>query len=82
MNFCLGIFWPQSWQLRVILASACTSQKGWESIVLSVIYAKWGKEPVWRETLRNKLVHVEWLMSAGWWKLTGCQAWLLSFYLN
>ena len=47
-----------------------------------VIYAKWGKGHVWWEKLCNKLMHVEQLMSSGWWKLTWWIASLLSFYLN
>lgn len=36
------------------------------------IYAKWGQGHVWKESVWNKLIHVQWLMSVGWWKLTGC----------
>lgn len=49
---------------------------------LVVVYAKWGKGRVWREKFCNRVMHVEQLMSAGWWRLTWCTAPLLSFYLN
>lgn len=48
---------------------------------LVVIYAKWEKGRVWRQKLWNKLMHVELLMSAGWWKLTWCIALSVVFLL-